>query len=94
MTIFAIFRVQDPERMRARLADVYPHDHFDLGNNEFLIAAKGTAKEISDAIGVTGETATAGNAIVLTIESYYGRAASNIWEWIKSKSEATNGQAA
>ena len=91
MTIFVVFRVQDPLKMQARVAEFYPNDHFDLGNNEWLISSNGTAKTVSDVLGITAQPSKSGNAIVFSMESYYGRAGTNIWEWIKTKSEASNG---
>ena len=91
MTIFVVLRVQDAARMKAALAEKYPEDHLDLGNDEWLVSAKGTAKGLSDHLGVTSDPATAGNAIIFSMDSYFGRASADIWEWIKAKSEATNG---
>lgn len=53
MAIFVVFRVQDPARMEAAIDSVFPDDHLSIGKNEWLISAKGTAKEISDRLGVT-----------------------------------------
>lgn len=95
MTIFVVFRVQDPVRMKAAIEQAYPNDHFDLGNNEWLVSDRGVAKAVSDKIGITAEpvgaTTRSGNAIVFSMENYFGRAQTNIWEWIKAKSEATDG---
>ena len=95
MAIFVVFRVQDPVRMRAAIVAVFPNDNFDLGNNEWLISAQGTAKALSDRLGITneppGSQTVAGNAIVFSMENYFGRAANDIWEWIKTKAEATDG---
>ena len=95
MTIFVVFRVQDPVRMKNAVETVFAHDHFSLGHDEWLISAKGTAKEISDRLGITdlpvGNVTKAGSAIIFSMENYYGRAANDIWEWIKTKMEATNG---
>lgn len=95
MAVFVIFRVQDPERMRNAVQQAFPENFFDLGNNEWLVSAKGTAKEISDRLGITNEPpgtqSRAGNAIVFSMDNYYGRAATNIWEWVKTKVEATDG---
>jgi hypothetical protein len=91
MTIFVVIRVQNPDSMRKAITSKFPLDHFDLGNNEWLVSGKGTAKGISDKLGVTSDPNSAGTAIVFSMDGYFGRAPSNIWDWIKTKAEATNG---
>jgi hypothetical protein len=95
MTIFIVCRVQDPLKMKASIESHYPDNHMDIGNNEWLISAKSTAKEVSDKLCITGgELAMAqhpGRAIIFRIENYFGLAPTDIWEWIKTKTEATNG---
>jgi len=89
MAIFVVFRVTDTEAMREAVTRIFPTDHFDLGTGEWLISAKGTAQELSDRLGLTDNRV--GSAIIFSMQSYYGRAPSNIWDWIKTKSEETDG---
>jgi hypothetical protein len=51
-----------------------------------LISAIGTAKDISDKLGVTPGN-DAGAAIIFSMGNYYGRATTEIWDWIKVKAE-------
>ncbi len=90
MTIFVVFRVKASACMRAAIARVYPDDNLDLGNNEWLISAKGTPKTVSDSLGITSHPDTIGAAIVFSVDNYFGRASTDIWEWIKSKSEPSS----
>jgi predicted heme/steroid binding protein len=53
---------------------------YPLINGETLIAFKGTSKELSDLLKISD--GTNGPAIVSLIGSYYGRSATDIWEWI------------
>jgi hypothetical protein len=59
------------------------------------VAGKGTAQEISASLGITSPTeptaSAVGTVMVLEIASYYGRATSDIWDWVKAKWEATGG---
>jgi hypothetical protein len=91
MGIFVIFRVQDPIRMRAAILSHFPDDHFDLGGNEWLVSSKETAKSLSDMLGVTKDPSETGSAMVFAMASYFGRAPTDVWDWIKSKAEATSG---
>lgn len=54
----------------------------------WLIASSGTAQELSNKLGVT--EGDLGSTIIFSTAGYYGRAPSNIWEWIKAKLEAPN----
>jgi hypothetical protein len=87
MTIFVVFRVKASACMRAAIAQAYPDDSLDLGNNEWLICTKGTPKSVSDSLGITSKPDTIGAAIVFSVDDYFGRASADIWDWIKSKSE-------
>ncbi len=60
----------------------YPFD----GNRGWLVAAKATAKEVSDALGITDGASEA--ALVVEVASYFGRANPSIWTWIKDNWEA------
>ena len=91
MSIFVVFRVTKPEAIRTALEGKYSTDFFDLGNNEWLVSDKGTAKEVSDKIGITAEGSPVGSAIVFSMGSYFGRASADIWDWIKAKTEAVDG---
>jgi hypothetical protein len=90
MAIFAVFRVADPLKMNAAMHSAFPENHVQVGPGEWLVSASGTAKDISDKLGVTGETTT-GAAIIFSMANYYGRATTEIWDWIKSKAESPGG---
>jgi hypothetical protein len=90
MAIFVIFRVSNPPLLESALGRVFPKDHFKVGNDEWLVSAIGTAKEVSDKIGIT-PGADMGSAVVFSMANYYGRATTEIWDWIKAKSESPGG---
>ncbi|MBE0508682.1 MAG: hypothetical protein IBX50_18520 [Marinospirillum sp.] len=55
--------------------------YYPLPHGEFLVSFKGTSKELSDLLGISeGKT---GSAIVAAISSYFGRASTDIWEWVQ-----------
>ncbi len=69
--------------MASAVERVFPHDSLKVGPGQWLVAHAGTAREVSDALGVTqGE---AGTAIIIAADGYYGRADSSVWEWIGSR---------
>jgi hypothetical protein len=90
MTIFVVFRVLDPAKMEAALNRLFPNDHLKVDDDEWLVSAVGTAKEISDKLGVTPGN-DIGGAMIFSMANYFGRATTEIWDWIKAKAEAPNG---
>jgi hypothetical protein len=86
MTIFAI--IPQPhartDKLGPAIAELYQNDHCQLDSGHgWLIATRGTAKEVSDVLKVTD--GTNGAAVIFEIASYYGLANPNIWNWIKEK---------
>lgn len=84
MTVFAIVNVSEPASIQAALAANFAGDFVQISPAEWLVAARGaTAKEISDRLGITdGKN---GSAIIFAIAGYFGRASSQIWEWLAAK---------
>lgn len=89
MAIFVI--VSQPHQNIGKLPDViasaFPKDYMKLTQDTWLVATTGTARELSDKLDIT--TGANGSAVVAEIGTYYGRASNDIWEWIKTKWEAT-----
>lgn len=90
MTIFAIIGQpgENSENLPAAVAREFPASHLEIAPRTWLIAAAGTPIEVSNRLGVTD--GTNGSAVVLEVTGYYGRASTNIWNWIKAKWEATS----
>lgn len=88
MNVFVIFKASHPTSLNAAVESVFPEDHLRLQEDEWLVAGPLTAQEVSDRLQISnGEN---GSAIVFRMGSYYGRASTNIWDWIKTKSEAVS----
>ncbi|MES5099643.1 hypothetical protein ABUK73_15555 [Agrobacterium sp. BA1120] len=88
MSIFVVFRVTNPQAVKAAIEASFPHDHYQADVDEWIISANMTAKELSDTLRITG--GENGSGIVFKMASYYGRAATDLWDWIKTKSEGDN----
>lgn len=88
MAIFLVVPTAKP----AEIKNALDHKHRDgvldfreLPHGEFLVSFKGTSEELSNIIGISD--ASSGLGIVVRVDSYYGRASTDIWEWIKSRLE-------
>ena len=87
MAIFVIFRVSSPPLMEAAMQRAFPGNHLKSDTAEWIVSAIGTPKDVSDKLGVTPGADT-GTAMIFSMGSYYGRATTEIWDWIKAKAEA------
>lgn len=89
MTVFAVFKVNQPQVLGPVIAREFPDDHLKLQEGEWLISARATPEELSARLGI--KNGTSGSAIIFSMRGYHGRAATNIWDWIKTKVEAESG---
>jgi hypothetical protein len=91
MTIFAVlFPLPQPKLVDAiKLA--YPNNWYSLSDTQFLVSSAGTAMEVSAKIGVADpndrQKPATGSAVIFATNSYYGRAPTPLWEWVKAKLE-------
>jgi hypothetical protein len=83
--IFAIVSFASNEPLTTAIATTYPENHLQAAPDGtlYFVSDSGTAKDVSDKIGVTA--GTFGSVIVLAVSGYFGRAPMNIWEWIAAK---------
>lgn len=56
-----------------------------LPGGEWLVAYDGTSKQLSDEFGISDNDKA--SAIVIGFSAYWGRAGSDVWEWIKANME-------
>jgi len=88
MAIFTIIAQPNPNTglLPAAINQTFPDQNIQIADGVWLVAAKITAKEISDKLKVTD--GVNGAAVILGIAGYFGRADQTIWSWIKSRLEA------
>jgi hypothetical protein len=85
-TLFAIFAASNPDALRQKLAG--SQDKFlskPTSDDSWILIAPSavTTKEVSDALGITDGTVS--GAVVVRVENYFGRANTDVWEWIVAK---------
>lgn len=88
MAVYAIIRQPGPnsEKLEESLIAGYgPDKVLNVGPETWLVAASGTAMNVSEHVGIT--SGHAGSALVLEVGSYFGRANPSIWSWIKANWE-------
>lgn len=93
MTIFSVTILSFSQPVADEIKKAYPNDHLAISNDQYLISTIGTASDVSAKIGLYDpKNPTApptGSGIVFSTNGYFGRAPSNVWEWIKAKLETT-----
>lgn len=92
MTVFVILLPTPAPAVIEGIKTAYPNDHFSISDTQWLVSTTGTAMDVTSKIGVFDPQhptrPTIGNAVVFSTNGYFGRAPTNIWEWIKTKLEA------
>ena len=75
--------VANGPKIEAAMQASFFENHMKVGPGQYLVAAKGTAIDVSNLLGISD--GSNGSGIVLATSAYYGRAENNIWEWMKLK---------
>lgn len=70
-----------------------PEDLYELQSRSgWFVNYRGTTLELSNLLGITSvnpdEKPTLGSAMVTSVGSYYGRGATTMWEWLKTRFES------
>ncbi|MFL6844247.1 MAG: hypothetical protein ACJ8ER_05130 [Allosphingosinicella sp.] len=87
MSIFVVVQ-QNPSGPSGTLANALTGSampNYKLADGVWLVSSAGTAKDISEKIGIA-EGAN-GTGVVTEVASYFGRANPAIWSWIKQNWE-------
>jgi hypothetical protein len=87
-TLFAILTVSEPAALEEQLKAASPWIYQKLSDAEWLLYTPSatTAKEVSDKLGFSGPGT--GTAIVVKVDSYFGRSYQTTWDWIRTKQGA------
>jgi hypothetical protein len=92
MTIFAILLPTPNPRLAEAIKGADPNNWLSLNETQFLVSSTRTAIEVSSKIGVADANArekpSLGSAVIFATTSYYGRAPTPVWDWIKAKLES------
>ena len=91
MTIFVVLLPTVQQPLTAKIVAEFGGNSLRINDTQWLISASGTAQEICSQLGIydpaSPNAAPVGTAIVFASSGYFGRAPTNIWEWIKVKLE-------
>ncbi|HUG82225.1 MAG TPA: hypothetical protein VML01_11215 [Bryobacterales bacterium] len=88
LSVYAIYAAPGNTALESALAGrLQPGDSFTLGTGQYLVAFGGTAKDLSDHLGVTSgaEEGPSAPAVILEVSGFYGSAAPEVWDWLTQK---------
>lgn len=89
MAIFLVVPTNGQDGIKKALADHKASNHLDfidLPKDGFFVSYSGTSQELSNTIGISD--GSSGTGVVVAVSSYFGRAPTNIWDWVQSRWEA------
>jgi hypothetical protein len=93
MSLFAVLSVTENQKLIAAIKEKFPDpDNYQITPTQWIVSARGTAKQVSDTLGVSVKESPVGSAVILAISGYWGRANTDLWDWMKAKmEEGSNG---
>lgn len=89
MAMFMIVPINNPAGIEVQLSTLKASNGLDfikLPVSGFMVSYHGTSQELSNLLGIT--EGASGTGVVASISSYYGRAPTDIWDWVKTRWEA------
>lgn len=83
MTVYVVITPDSSTALSAKIADVYPNDHYRINDSQWLISADKLphliAADLDAAVGEFGQIGIFG------VSGYYGWHSRTIWDWLKLK---------
>lgn len=86
MAIFLIVPISNPTGVEQAITEQQKLGKLDftkLPSSGFFVSFSGTSQELSNLVGIS--EGTSGTGVVVAVSSYFGRAPTNIWDWVKSR---------
>jgi hypothetical protein len=91
MTIFAVLMQVPQPNVIAQIEQHFKEEHLKISDTSYLISAAGTAADVSARLGVFDSNKPleppTGNAVIIAMSTYWGRAPTETWAWIRTKLE-------
>lgn len=85
MAIFMVVPTEPSELLRPHMESLQQAEKIKfqlLPRGEYFVSFKGASQELSDLLGISD--GTKGSGVVASINSYYGYASNNLWEWLSA----------
>jgi hypothetical protein len=87
MAIYAILMPTPQPQLAEEIKRIYPFDHLSISDTQWLVSSAETIGEVAARVNVYNPNdpvrVPSGNAVLLSVTSYTGRASPNIWNWLR-----------
>lgn len=87
MSLFAVLSPTENPKLIAAIKEKFPDNNYQITSTQWIVSAKGTAQQISDTLGINAKENPTGLALIFAIAGYWGLANTDLWEWMKVKTE-------
>jgi hypothetical protein len=74
----------DP-RLEQAIASNYPGDYYAIGRGQWMIAAKATAAQVAEILGILAYGSYLSGSYVICVSEYAGRSRGEMGEWMDAK---------
>jgi hypothetical protein len=93
MAVFAVLLPAPQPALTATIQRLFPNDYLAINDTQWLIATPGTVVELTAKLGVydgaVPDRPATGNALIILVTSYFGRAPTSVWDWLRARQEAS-----
>lgn len=87
MAVFVVLPQEKSPDLEQRIRQAFADgDHYKVNDFQYLVSAEMTAKQVTEKIGILDDQNIPATA-VFSVVNYFGRHASDLWEWLKLKME-------
>ena len=83
-TLFAVMADPDNRNIAGILEAEFPEDYIQIRPGQWFLVFSGTTRQVSDKLKETPGN-EAGAAVIVSVNGYYGRTSSQVWEWVAAK---------
>lgn len=92
MPVYLVIPLEKKEEIEKALSKLPNENVYKMQENSgWLVSYKGTSKELSYELGIgteeNGTVSSIGSALVSSLTAYYGYGPTEMWEWIRTRSE-------
>ncbi|WP_380790997.1 hypothetical protein [Sphingobium xenophagum] len=85
-TVFFITAHSNAPQVEERLSTfISENDMFKLRPDEWMVTFEGAARDLAEKAGIRGGDERIGTGLVLPVTTYSGRAATELWDWLREK---------
>lgn len=84
--IFAVIAAATPDKLKVKIEAEYPDANLMIGTGQWFVVGPSslTSKELAVQLGISVDVPVS-TAIVLAVNSYFGRTQIGTWEWLSAK---------